>query len=138
MKLSYENIMGRLKGGSGNTQVYHTASFRPQYFSSDHRQQSSPQQQYHDHHYQQQQYDQQNYAQFQQQHAALDMSTDSLARMQHQSYQQKIEQGRAHLESARLRQAGVQSDAASQALPAHIPSYMRADGGIRADMAYQV
>jgi small-conductance mechanosensitive channel len=132
--------MRRLKGSADNAHVYHTASFRPQYYSSDRPQKAA--QQYHDHEYQQQEYNHQNYHQFlqqQQQHtSSLDMSTDSLTRMQHQSYKQQLQQGRALLETSNLRQAGGGQMAASQTLPAHVPHYMRGDGGVRADMVYQV
>lgn len=140
LKISYASVMGRLKGGPENTQAYHTASFRPQHYASE-TPSRKYKQQYHEHEYLQQQQQQQEYAAFnhhQQQHnmdhlqqnASLNLSSEALTRMQQEIYQTKLEQGRAQLETTHLRQSGGMAQS-------HVPSYMRQDGGIRADMAYQ-
>lgn len=54
LKLSYDSIMRRLKGSADSAHVYHTASFRRQYYASD-RPPTAPQL-LHAHEYQQQAY----------------------------------------------------------------------------------
>ena len=145
LKNSYASVMERLKGGAENTTVYHAATFRPQHYSSE---QPPPEykQQYHEAQFLQKQQQQLNYTQFQQQSASLSMPSDALTRMLEHDYKQKLDQGRALLETAHLRQSGVGESRGSAAhVPASmsantrpaVPAYMRPDAGIRADMAYQ-
>ena len=129
LKTSYASVIQCLKGGVENTTVYHTSMFRPQAYSAQQEPQSP---QYHVHEYLQQQNNRMHYAAFQQSHALQhdrasphQQASDPMRTMQYQAFQNS--------------RAAPRDDADDEPVlhAPHIPTYMRADGGIRADMAYQ-